>query len=157
MCTESWTLPCNQHTPWGQGPPLLMLYLPGSQWDSLCLTGHNAAPAIKESHNSSEGPDTLMSLWSSQAFVTDCIGPLGSRQSVGGGKGSLLSWVVMHGSNSVLLVAACRLWSWRLPRFTFLCSVRMLESNTHLQDTVRLKDWSVVLDRGLQSVVWNWQ
>lgn len=31
---ESWTLPCNQHTPWGEGLPLLMQYLPRFQWDS---------------------------------------------------------------------------------------------------------------------------
>lgn len=30
---ESWTLPCNQRTPWGEGLPLLMQHLPCSQWD----------------------------------------------------------------------------------------------------------------------------
>lgn len=93
---KNWTLPCNQHTPWGQSPPLLMPYLKGSQSYSL---SHTAAPAINESHNSSEGPDTLMSLYSSQPFVTDSTGPLGSSQSVGSGTGSLLFRVVMHGSN----------------------------------------------------------
>lgn len=36
-------------------------------------------------------------------------GPLGSSQSAGSDMGSLLYWVVTHGSLSVLLVAACRL------------------------------------------------
>lgn len=37
------------------------------------------------------------------------LAPLGSSQCVGSDMGSLLFWVVMHGSNNALLVAACRL------------------------------------------------
>lgn len=70
------------------------------------LTEHTAAPAIKESHKSSEAPDTLMSLCSVQPFVIDPTGPPGSSHNVGSDMGSLLFWVV----NSVLpMVVACRL------------------------------------------------
>ncbi len=71
---------------------------------SLCLTEHIAAPAVKESHKSSEGPGTLMFFCSKQPFVTDPIGPPGSSQSVGSNMGSLLFWVVIHGSSGSMLV-----------------------------------------------------
>lgn len=117
---------------------------------TLCLTEHPAAAAIKESHNSSEGYDSLMPLCSNWPFGTDSNGPPGLSQSVKSDMGSLISWVVMHGCYSVLLVAECRLWTRCLARFTFLSLVRMLDSSTNLQD-IDWEDCAVVLESSLQT------